>query len=64
MANLLSEDNASSGGEPVRICLACGRELEESLARLGSLRCHNCRDESAPLDQRWVDEWWRGGAKI
>ena len=32
------------------ICLACGAELPEALARTGSLRCQDCRDSDAPLD--------------
>jgi hypothetical protein len=31
-------------------CLACGGEVEASLASLGSSRCHDCRDTSRPLD--------------
>ena len=33
-----------------RICLACGEELPDPLARAGSLRCQDCRDRDAPLD--------------
>ena len=32
------------------ICLACGEELPDVLARGGSLRCQDCRDSRAPLD--------------
>lgn len=32
------------------ICLACGDPLAPILARLGSLRCHSCRANGAPLD--------------
>ena len=31
-------------------CLACGAEIESALSRLGSLRCHDCRDTTARLD--------------
>jgi hypothetical protein len=31
-------------------CLACGGEVEASLASLGSVRCHDCRDSRRPLD--------------
>ena len=31
------------------MCAACGNPLAESLARLGSLRCHDCRDTGAEL---------------
>jgi hypothetical protein len=36
------------------ICLSCGGELAPPLARLGSLRCHACRELDAPLDPRLV----------
>jgi hypothetical protein len=36
------------------ICLSCGGELAPPLARLGSLRCHTCRELDAPLDPRLV----------
>jgi hypothetical protein len=26
-------------------CIACGSEIRRTLAVLGSLRCHDCRDE-------------------
>jgi hypothetical protein len=31
------------------ICASCGGHLGQSLAGLGSLRCHDCRDEEAPI---------------
>jgi hypothetical protein len=31
------------------ICASCGCPLADTLARLGSLRCHDCRDVGAPL---------------
>ena len=34
---------------PLR-CLACGGEVEATLASLGSYRCHDCRDARRPLD--------------
>jgi hypothetical protein len=36
-------------------CLACGAELSPTLARSGSLRCHDCRDASAPLRNELVE---------
>lgn len=36
------------------ICLSCGVQLCQPLARLGSLRCHSCRALDAPLDCRLV----------
>jgi hypothetical protein len=30
-------------------CAACSGPLAESLARLGSVRCHDCREVGAPL---------------
>jgi hypothetical protein len=42
------------------ICLACGSELPESLSWGASLRCHTCRELSAPLRTdlaRWQREF-------
>jgi hypothetical protein len=30
-------------------CASCGGHLAQSLAGLGSLRCHDCRDTGAPI---------------
>lgn len=30
-------------------CAACGMPIADSLSRLGSIRCHDCRDVDAPL---------------
>jgi hypothetical protein len=42
------------GGIPaytrLEVCLACGGPMEETLRRLGSLRCLDCRDAQRPLD--------------
>jgi hypothetical protein len=35
---------------PETTCLACGEPLEETLFRLGSPRCLDCRQASRPLD--------------
>jgi hypothetical protein len=46
--------DAATDAEPKRIglrCLACGRRLDESLAVVGSLRCHDCRESNAPLKE-------------
>jgi hypothetical protein len=40
------EDRDGSG--PAKLtCRSCGTPIAESLGRLGSLRCHDCRDEGA-----------------
>jgi hypothetical protein len=31
--------------EPEYVCLQCGGAIAEGLARLGSVLCHDCRDE-------------------
>ena len=31
-------------------CLACGGPIEPALARLASIRCHDCRDDDLPLN--------------
>jgi hypothetical protein len=36
-------------------CLACGGQVEKSLAALGSLRCLACREADAPLDAALFD---------
>ena len=38
----------------LRVCLACGARLQETLARLGSLRCLECREIDRPLDESLV----------
>ena len=35
---------------PDRACLACGETIEETLFRLGSPRCLECRQTTRPLD--------------
>jgi hypothetical protein len=30
-------------------CAACGLPVADSLSRLGSVRCHDCRDDDAPI---------------
>jgi hypothetical protein len=37
------------------ICLACGGALPPALDHSGSLRCHDCRDASAPLRHELVE---------
>jgi hypothetical protein len=32
-------------------CAACGLPVAEALSRLGSVRCHDCRDLGAPLSE-------------
>ncbi len=36
------------------ICVSCGGELAPTLARLASLRCHDCRNTHAPISARLV----------
>lgn len=36
-------------------CLACGHTLAPALVVVGSLRCHDCRDERAPLRTELVE---------
>jgi len=36
-------------------CLACGGVLAPALRVHGSLRCHDCRDERAPLREEYVE---------
>jgi len=40
---------------PHGICLACGDDLSEPLRRSASLRCHDCRESSAPLNRELVE---------
>jgi hypothetical protein len=35
----------TSWKEPEYVCLHCGGAIAEVLARLGSVLCHDCRDE-------------------
>jgi hypothetical protein len=35
-------------------CAACGLPMAESLSRLGSVRCHDCRDIDAPVRSQLV----------
>ncbi len=37
---------------PEMPCLACGEPMEETLFRLGSPRCLDCRQTARPLDLR------------
>jgi hypothetical protein len=34
------------GGASGMICRSCGATVADTLGRLGSIRCHDCRDES------------------
>jgi hypothetical protein len=47
MANWSDEPSARAGA---KVCLACGRPIEETLWWVGSLRCLECRDIQRPLD--------------
>jgi hypothetical protein len=49
------DSGVDAGRKPVALrCLACGRDLDEPLAVVGSLRCLDCRAANAPLKQRFV----------
>ena len=37
------------------LCLACGSVLPPMLRDTGSVRCHDCRDEMAPLRPELVE---------
>jgi len=44
--------DAATDADPNRVglrCLACGRRLEDALALAGSLRCLDCRESKAAL---------------
>lgn len=64
MANRTEENDRLNVDTRLSVCLACGVKMESALSRLGSLRCHDCRDTSAPLDPRRVDQWRQDGAHI
>jgi hypothetical protein len=40
--------NGAGPGAP-QTCAACGMPIADSLSRLGSIRCHDCRDADAPI---------------
>lgn len=41
-----------SAARTAGICAACGMPMADSLSRLGSIRCHDCRDVDAPIAVR------------
>ena len=45
-------------------CLACGAPLYEPFARLGSLRCPECRSSDSRLDAELVSEWQANGGHL
>jgi hypothetical protein len=53
---------------PETACLACGESIEETLFRLGSPRCLDCRQAARPLDPGLVafelDTGGRDGALV
>lgn len=49
-------DRGISAYTRLEVCLACGGPMEESLQRLGSLRCMDCRDSQRPLDPELANE--------
>jgi hypothetical protein len=38
-------------------CLGCGGTIADVLWRLGSVRCHECRDRQRPVNPAIVAEW-------
>jgi hypothetical protein len=44
------------------LCLACGATIENGLTFVASLRCVDCRDQTAPLDPALVEQWHAAGA--
>jgi hypothetical protein len=38
-----------SEARTAHLCAACGLPIADSLSRLGSIRCHDCRDVDAPI---------------
>jgi hypothetical protein len=38
-----------SEAHTAHLCAACGRPIADSLSRLGSVRCHDCRDADVPI---------------
>jgi len=49
-------DRGISAYTRLDVCLACGGPMEETLKRLGSLRCMDCRDLQRPLDPALANE--------
>ena len=45
----LRTTSPGSEADTALVCAACGLPLAESLSRLGSIRCHDCRDVDAPI---------------
>jgi hypothetical protein len=45
-----------SAARATGICAACGMQMADSLRRLGSIRCHDCRDVDAPIRARLPSE--------
>jgi hypothetical protein len=39
----------ASEARTAHLCGACGLQIADSLSRLGSIRCHDCRDADAPI---------------
>jgi hypothetical protein len=45
----LRTPSPASEARETHVCAACGLPLADFLNRLGSLRCHDCRDDDAPI---------------
>jgi hypothetical protein len=48
-ASDLQQTRREQGFEHAATCLACGARMADCLIRMGSPRCHDCRDVDAPL---------------
>jgi hypothetical protein len=45
----LRTTSRASEARTAHFCAACGLPITDALARLGSIRCHDCRDADAPI---------------
>jgi hypothetical protein len=45
----LRTTSPASEAHTAHVCAACGLPIADSLSRLGSIRCHDCRDVDAPI---------------
>lgn len=45
----LRTTSPGSEADTALVCAACGLPIADSLSRLGSIRCHDCRDVDAPI---------------
>jgi hypothetical protein len=64
MASWAHEQPEKDSNAHEHACLSCGARLRETLDRLGSLRCLDCREEDKPLDPELVLAWQTRGAPL